>query len=184
MKKIISLLVFAALLVSCNKDLVEKPDNLIDKKVMGDILYDMSILEALKYQNPNPLYENGINPKTYIYKKYKIDSLQFAKSSAYYAADYREYKKMYDDLNNRLKKEKKTLELVIKKEEKKAAALKKAKEKKVKDSIAKAKKEKELKLKKGKDSVAKKKSVKELKNKKEKDSIAKKKSTKEIPKKK
>ncbi|AOW09052.1 DUF4296 domain-containing protein [Flavobacterium gilvum] len=161
MKKIVSLFVFVALLVSCNKDLVEKPDNLIDKKVMGDILYDVSILEAMKYQSPDSLIAYGINPKTYVFKKYKIDSLQFAKSNAYYASDYREYKKMYDALNDRLKKERTTVDLLVKKEEKKAAALKKAKEKKVQDSIKKAKKIKELKLKKEKDSIVKKKATKE-----------------------
>ena len=147
MKKYISLFVLVALFLSCNKDLVEKPDNLIDKKVMEDVFYDMSLLEALKYQNPNSLYTNGINPKTYIFKKYKIDSLQFAKSNAYYASDYREYKKMFDGLNDRLKKEKAAVDLKIKKETKKAAALKKAKAKKVQD----------LKIKKEKDSIAKKK---------------------------
>jgi hypothetical protein len=157
MKKIVSLFALVTLFLSCNKDLVEKPDNLIDKKVMGDIYYDMSILEALKYQNPNSLYKNGINPKTYIYKKYKIDSLQFAKSNAYYAADYREYKKMYDDLNERLKKESTAVNLIVKKEAKKVAALKKAKAKKVQDSIKKAKKVKDLKIKKEKDSIAQKK---------------------------
>lgn len=159
MKKTVSLFALIALFLSCNKDLVEKPDNLIDKKVMGDIYYDMSILEALKYQNPNSLYKNGINPKTYIYKKYKIDSLQFAKSNAYYAADYREYKKMYDALNERLKKEKDAVDLIIKKEAKKAAAIKKAKAKKVQDSIKKAKKIKDLKIKKEKDSIAQKKQI-------------------------
>jgi hypothetical protein len=157
MKKIVFLFALVTLFLSCNKDLVEKPDNLIDKKVMEDIYYDMSILEALKYQNPNSLYKNGINPKTYIYKKYKIDSLQFAKSNAYYAADYREYKKMYDDLNDRLKKEKDAVDLIVKKEAKKEAALKKAKAKKVQDSIKKAKKIKDLKIKKEKDSIAQKK---------------------------
>ena len=157
MKKYISLFALAVLFLSCNKDLVEKPDNLIDKKVMGDILYDLSILEALKYQDPNSLYKNGINPKTYIYKKYKIDSLQYAKSNAYYAADYREYKKMYDDLNDRLGKENTALELIVKKEEKKEAALKKAKAKKVMDSIKKANKNKNLKIKTKKDSIAQKK---------------------------
>jgi len=120
MKKIISLFTLVALFISCKKDLVEKPANLIDKKVMVDILYDMSILDAIKYQGPDTLYANGINPKTYIYKKYKIDSLQFVKSNAYYAADYREYRNMYDDLNNRLKKEKSAVDLIIKKEKKKS----------------------------------------------------------------
>ena len=70
MKKVVSLFVLVTLFLSCNKDLVEKPDNLIDKKVMEDIYYDMSILEALTYQNPNSLYSNGINPKTYICTKF------------------------------------------------------------------------------------------------------------------
>jgi len=168
MKKIISLFVLVALFLSCNKDLVEKPDNLIDKKVMGDILHDMALLEALKYQNPNSLYTNGINPKTYIFKKYKIDSLQFAKSNAYYAADYREYKKMFDALNERLKKEKAAVDLTIKKEAKKEAALKKAKAKKAQDSIKKAKKVKDLKIKKEKDSILNAKNEKDLKAKKKK----------------
>ena len=163
MKKNLSLFVLVALFLSCNKDLVEKPDNLIDKKVMGDILYDISMLEALKYQNQDSLYANGVNPKTYIYKKYKIDSIQFAKSNAYYASDYREYKKMYDALGERLKKEKAAVDLIIKKEAKKAAALKKAKEKKVQDSIKKTKKGKELKIKKEKDSITKRKQSSETK---------------------
>lgn len=155
MKKIVFFFGLLVLFSSCNKDLVDKPDNLIDKSTMIDIMYDMSLLDALKYQNPNSLYSNNINPKTYVYKKYKIDSLQFVKSNAYYAADYREYKKMFDALNDRLKKEKARADSVIKKEQKKAAALKKAKAKKVQDSIIKVKKEKELKVKKEKDSILK-----------------------------
>jgi hypothetical protein len=155
MKKLVFFLVLLVILSSCNKDLVEKPDNLIEKGMMIDIMYDMALLDALKYQDPNSLYINDVNPKTYIYKKYKIDSLQFVKSNAYYAADYREYKTMYDALGDRLKKEKASVDLVIKKEQKKAVALKKAKAKKRQDSIIKVKKEKELKLKKEKDSILK-----------------------------
>lgn len=165
MKKIIFLFTVAVLLLSCNKDLVDKPDNLIDKKKMEDILYDMSLLEALKYQNSNILYENGINPKTYVFEKYKIDSLQFARSNAYYAANYREYKNMFDTLNTRLLKEKIAVDLIVKKELKKVVALKKAKEKKVQDSIKKAKKSKELKIKKDKDSLDKVKKQRLLKTK-------------------
>lgn len=166
MNKIISFFVLLVLFSSCDKDLVKKPDNLIDKRTMVDVMYDMALLDALKYQDPNSLYDNGINPKTYVYKKYKIDSLQFVKSNAYYAADYREYKKMYDALNDRLKKEKASVDLIIKKEQKKEVVLKKAKAKKVQDSIKKAKKVKEIKLKKEKDSIDKVKKNKDLKVKK------------------
>ncbi|PJJ09722.1 uncharacterized protein DUF4296 [Flavobacterium sp. 1] len=166
MKKVISLFILVASFFSCNKDLVERPDNLIDKKVMAAIFYDISLLEAIRYQDPNSLYKNGVNPKTYIFKKYKIDSIQFAKSNAYYASDYREYKKMFDAVNDRLKKEKDVVDLINKKAEKKEAALKKAKGKKILDSINKVKKAKELKIKKEKDSISKSKKRKELKIKK------------------
>jgi len=166
MKKIVFLFALLSLFSSCKKELVKKPDNLIDKGVMIDILYDMSLLDALKYQNPNSLYVNDINPKTFIYKKYKIDSLQFVKSNAYYAADYREYKKMFDKLNDRLKNEKKRVDSLIKVQKKKEAALKKLKVKKEQDSIKKAKKVQEIKIKKEKDSILKVKKEKELKAKK------------------
>jgi hypothetical protein len=166
MKKLVFFLVLLVLFSSCNKDLVEKPDNLIDKGVMLDVMYDMALLDALKYQDPNSLHDNGINPKTYIYKKYKIDSLQFVKSNVYYAADYREYKKMYDALSDRLKKEKASVDLIIKKEQKRAVAIKKRKAKKVQDSIKKAKKVKEVKIKKEKDSIDKLKKNNDLKVKK------------------
>jgi hypothetical protein len=152
MKKVMSLFILAVLFLSCNKDLVEKPDDLIDEKVMKEIIYDISLLDAIKYQNPDSLFSNGINPKTYIFKKYKIDSLQLAKSNAYYAADYREYKKMLDDINSRLNNEKNAIDLLVKKAEKKAEANTKARGKKVQDSIQKVEKEKELKIKK-KDSI-------------------------------
>jgi hypothetical protein len=170
MRKIISFFILIAFFVSCNKDLVEKPNNLIDKNVMKDVFYDLSLLDAIKYQNSSALYTNGIDPKTYVFKKYKIDSLQFAKSNAYYAADYREYKKMFDDINDRLKKEKDAVDLIIKKVHKKDAAKNKLKNKKVQDSIKKVQKTKELKTKKEKDSIHKVKKEKELKIKR-KDSI-------------
>ena len=155
MKKIISFFILVSLLFGCNNDLVKKPDNLIDKKTMEDIFYEMSLLDASRYQFSSELYANGINPKTYIYKKYKIDSVQFAKSNTYYAADYREYKGMFDRINDRLKKEKEAVDSVLKKVEKKETARNKAKAKKVLDSIKVVQKKKELKAKKEKDSIAK-----------------------------
>lgn len=176
MKKYSSFFVLVVLLFSCNKDLVQKPDNLIDEKVMKDIFYDMTILDALKYQDPNSLYKNGINPKTYIFKKYKIDSLQFAKSNAYYAANYREYRKMFDDISNRINQEKEVVDLINKKAEKKEKAI----GNKIKDSIQKINKAKELKIKKKTDSIAKIEKVKELKIKNKADSILKVKNAKEL----
>ena len=90
------------LAISCGKEVVEKPDNLIDKDKMTNIIYDLAILEAVRSQKPTVLEQNGIDQNTYIYKKYGIDSLQFAKSNRYYASDIVTYKQMYDDVAKRL----------------------------------------------------------------------------------
>ena len=141
MKKRISLLAILTLL-GCKDDLVKKPDVLIEKSKMMDIMYDLALLEAIKYQNPAVLDSNQIRPKQYIYKKYKIDSLQLAQNNVYYAADYKSYKIMFEEVVKRIANEKKRANAAIKLEQKKnnirMAKLKKKKQlaKKVKDSIA------------------------------------------------
>lgn len=104
MKKVILLFCSTLLVVSCDKSAAEKPKNLIEKDKMIDILYDISLLEAIKSQNIN----GGITSKAgsdYIYKKYKIDSLQFVKSNKFYASDIEEYKKMFEKVKEKLTKE-------------------------------------------------------------------------------
>jgi hypothetical protein len=104
MKKFIVLVCCVFLVISCNDTPVAKPKNLIAKDKMVDILYDISLLEAIKSQN----IDGGITSKAgseYIYKKYKIDSIQFVKSNKYYASDIEEYKKMFEKVKERLSKE-------------------------------------------------------------------------------
>ena len=132
MKKSISLVVILAIL-GCKEDLVKKPDTLIEKSKMIDIMYDMALLEAVKYQNPAVLDSNQIRPKQFIYKKYKIDSLQLAQNNVYYAADYKSYKIMFDEVVKRVIKEKKRAVAIDKLKQKNN---KKRIAKKNKDSIA------------------------------------------------
>lgn len=82
-------------LCSCQNTTVEKPHNLIDEDKMVDILFDISVLEAIKVTNPTSLATRKINTNKYIYQKYTIDSLQFVKSDLYYAADPDNYGKIY-----------------------------------------------------------------------------------------
>ncbi|MFV8368526.1 DUF4296 domain-containing protein [Flavobacterium sp. LB2R40] len=129
MRKVITFLAILTLLISCKDKVVQKPVRLIEKDVMVDIMYDLSILEAIKYQNPASLDTFKINPRDFIYKKYKIDSLQFAKSNVYYAADLEEYKLMFDQITKRLDTRKKGLDslIVLEKKKKKPAVQKKKK---------------------------------------------------------
>lgn len=114
MKKIIIIVCCTLMVFSCKDNSVAKPDNLIAKDKMTDILYDITLLEAVKVQN----LKGGINKKRaneYIYKKYKIDSIQFAKSNKYYASDLKEYKKMLDKIKERLTVENTKVEAEMKK---------------------------------------------------------------------
>jgi H2-forming N5,N10-methylenetetrahydromethanopterin dehydrogenase-like enzyme len=101
MKKTITVFGLFLLLFGCGNNILKKPENLIDKDIMIDILYDLSIIEALH----NTSYGSGMskfNSNDFILKKYKIDSLQFAKSNQYYATDVKNYKKMYEQVSDRL----------------------------------------------------------------------------------
>lgn len=126
MKKIVVLVVLLVL-VSCKEEVVKKPNRLIEKDVMVNIMYDLSLLEAIKYQSPAILDSNKISPKQYIYKKYKVDSLQFAQSNVYYASDYEEYKNMFEQMTKRLDQKKLAVEALIKAEKKKKKEAKKTK---------------------------------------------------------
>jgi len=103
--------------VSCQKATVEEPENLIPEDKMVDIIYDLSVLQAMRSANQEVLDSNKVNPSTYVYKKYKIDSLQFAKSNEFYAAsDIKKYEKLYQKVNDRLVKEKTAADTLIKRE--------------------------------------------------------------------
>ena len=108
-RKGILLLMLLITFVSCKKSVLEKPDNLIEEEMMINILYDLSIIEAIKATNPIALDKYGINSSTFVYQKYKIDSLQLAKSDRYYAVDVDKYSKMFDEVNKRLEEQKKAL---------------------------------------------------------------------------
>lgn len=143
MKKILAFLIVLSIFASCEKELAKKPDRLIEKDKMVNIMYDLSLLGAMRNQNPVFLDSFKNNSNEYIYKKHKIDSTQFVQSNIYYAADYKEYKKMYEEVKTRLNKNVSLAEAAVKVEKKKTALLekkiKKQKEIQKKDSIKKAK---------------------------------------------
>lgn len=138
MKNCLLILLVLLLSVSCKKEVVKQPAKLISKEKMIDIMYDLSLLEAMKYQHTELLDSTDTNPTKFIFKKYKVDSLQFAQNNVYYASDYENYKDMFDEVGERLKKVERATDSIVKIEDKKATkeAKKKAKET-PKDSIKK-----------------------------------------------
>lgn len=137
MKKTIFSLVVMILFLGCKDEAVKEPDRLIDKETMQNIIYDLSLLEAIKYNEPATTENYKVNPKEFIFRKYKIDSLQFAQNNIYYASNFEEYKAMYDTVIKRIDGKKSRIDSVLKKEAKRDSLAAKKKEL---DSIKKAKK--------------------------------------------
>ena len=136
MKNFVFIILVLFLSVSCKKELVKEPKQLVEKDKMIDIMYDLSLLEAIRYQNPVSLDSLETSPTKFVLQKYKVDSLQFAQSNMYYAADYSNYKEMFDEVGKRLEKNKRATDSLVKIEEKKAAKIKKNAVKQVKkDSV-------------------------------------------------
>lgn len=84
-----------------NKKL-KKPDNLISKEQMVNILIDIKIMASATGINKDLLDKKGIHQEDFIYKKYHIDSLQFALSNEYYSFYMTEYEAIYKKVNDSL----------------------------------------------------------------------------------
>lgn len=91
---------------------VEKPNNLISEDKMINILYDIALLEGIK--SDYSLNQQSLDPEKFIYKKYKIDSLQFVQSNAYYASDVQNYKEMYQKLTVKIDLKKTAVDSLLK----------------------------------------------------------------------
>lgn len=105
MKKL-ALILVSFLAFACTNEAVPKPDHLLKEGEMVNILYDISILQAIKSYQPQALEDGKVDAKNYIYKKYSIDSLTFAQNQAYYASKLELYESIQTKLGEKIKKEK------------------------------------------------------------------------------
>ena len=135
-------LAIVILMVSCSEKLVEKPDNLISKENMVDILSDLAIMNAAKSTNITILRDNDIDPTEFVFSIYGIDSVQFVESDKYYASIPSEYEGIYIAVESKLEKGKERFEKAkkladsLKAEEfKLKRSIKKSQSKKIKDSL-------------------------------------------------
>ncbi len=96
-------ILFVFFVVSC-QDIqpVEKPADLIDRTKMKEILYEIAVVNAARGINIQKLSQYGVNPETYIFEKFTIDSVQFANSVTYYSSDIESYREMYVDIQKRV----------------------------------------------------------------------------------
>lgn len=102
--KLWSICLLALLLFSCDNAKVnyKKPDNLIPKDQMVDILYDIHLALGTSNQQNTQLEKNR-NYMSLVYEKYGIDSTTFAISNIYYTAEIEQYEEIFERVEARLK---------------------------------------------------------------------------------
>lgn len=82
--------------------LPKKPGNLIAKNEMIDILAEAYIVNAARSVDYRTVLSKGVKLDSLIYKKFGIDSLQFAESNAYYSSDINTYLDMFQQIEAKL----------------------------------------------------------------------------------
>ncbi|WP_111707191.1 DUF4296 domain-containing protein [Lutibacter citreus] len=122
MNKIFILLFTSLFICSCTSNtILEKPENLIPKDQMVDVLTDMFV--AASAENiKNIDLKRKVNYYPLVFEKYKIDSSLFKESNLYYTSIVDDYEDILNKVENRLKELDKKYEI----------------EKKLEDSISKA----------------------------------------------
>ena len=86
MTKQLKYILLLLIVFSCKSNSIDKPkkpDNLISKDKMTEIIYDISLINSAKGVNKKLIENEGIIPVEYIYTKHNIDSLQFVLSNEY-----------------------------------------------------------------------------------------------------
>ena len=103
MKHFAILFIFILSFFGCqNVDHPEKPENLIPKDKMVDILTETYLANAARSVDNKTIIAKGIKMDSLIYRNFDVDSIQFAKSNAFYANDVNTYMSIFQEVETRL----------------------------------------------------------------------------------
>jgi len=112
-KKIFKVALFLLLVACTSNTIYQKPEDLIPKPQMIDLLTDIYLANAAD-NNPNKLGERNIKYLPLVYKKYKIDSSRFKRSNYYYTSKIKEYQSIKQAVFNNLEALKKEHDILFK----------------------------------------------------------------------
>ena len=98
---------------SCDNFNDQEPDNLIEPEKMANILVDIELLRSIKSTNASDEYKESALGDLYLYKKYKVDSLQIVESKKYYSKYPKKYLVIYKSVEERLKLMKDSLNQIV-----------------------------------------------------------------------
>jgi hypothetical protein len=102
MNKFFYIVFIGVLFLNCTSNtILKKPDDLIPKNQMVDVLTDLFLVinaEGIK----NVQLERNVNYYPLIYEKYGIDSTRFKESNYYYTSRVDDYDEILDKIETRL----------------------------------------------------------------------------------
>ena len=101
-------------------------------ETMSEIIYDMTLISVSKGVNRKILENNGFKPTSYILKKYAIDSIDFIRSNIYYSSNLDMYLSIYQNVLNKLEKNKQIISDSLVKENERSIKLRQEKSEKQK----------------------------------------------------
>ena len=114
MKKVLVIIVF--LLLSCDTNSsITNPDVFLSSEKMENILYDLTLLKAIK-TSYNDQEGKALFNDAYIFRKYNIDSTILAQNQLYYAQSPKESMVIYKRIEQRLKKAKDSINALLRQE--------------------------------------------------------------------
>lgn len=102
MKRLIYLFCLIFLLNCQNVERPEKPANLIPKDKMVEVLTESYLANAARVVGSKNLLVKDVKMDSLIYHKFEIDSIQFAKSNEYYAAEINDYIEIFEKVEANL----------------------------------------------------------------------------------
>lgn len=80
----------------------EAPQNLIPENKMVEVLTEAYLINAARSFDKRTITENKVKLDSFIYKKFDIDSLQFAENNAFYTSDLNTYNDLFVRVQERL----------------------------------------------------------------------------------
>ncbi|MBG7629927.1 MAG: DUF4296 domain-containing protein, partial [Bacteroidetes bacterium] len=103
MNKFFYIALLGLFLINCTSNtIIKKPDNLVSKDEMANILTDMFLAsggENIK----NLQLQRKVNYFPLVYEKHKIDSTRFKESNFYYVSRIDDYQEILDKVDKKLK---------------------------------------------------------------------------------
>lgn len=105
MKKLIYICIVCLGLFACNRPYIEKPNDLLSKSEMVDVLVELyksqQMINSIPSQSGNQILDIAKNT-LYIFQEQEITYQQFEESYKYYFANPKEYQKILDDVKEEL----------------------------------------------------------------------------------